>query len=1419
MTIKDTAFFTIQFDSSFEWDLSGFEPELLVKQLLFDEESLRLNGKVEAAPKAAMGFGLKKKSVDSNSNGNNELIFDLPVEALRIELVNQFRESYQSQANREVFTHVLCIGSLKKNRKTYSVLNIPVEIVVDAALELPFRLRWNHDIPFFSSDLLEVLAESGFQIPTIPEVIHDLSIPNLIHDFTYKFGADSVVDFKPIVTIRKVKTLYNSNDEEINNEQNEPVTELLSSINHTEKLPSEALSTYYTIAKQDIKSGSFAITESAQKPFTKNLAQSLSLSKLVLITSKSSAYLNDLHASFKNTFGVLNLAEKKKPDHLISTLIQLFEESVKKTEETSQPHDATEAFERLASYGDALNLKSESGWSPAELMILMIKFAPTDFDFTFSESDLEQLNTGILNQRKQLLKQIYKLESQIQIHPIWDKAEPTIPLEELSVELKAASSKILQLRKNIADLREQTQALLGIPIPTEEDDILAFLDKVEFLKNCPQFERHQIDQNWHPIPSFIYDAFNLIEKVKAEIKLIEPYFHIEIIYEPIDILLPEIEALMHSPKRYVDWNYKQHAKRLIGYAKQSTQKFDPGYISRLRDVLKVKKVLQDLNEKGRLVAKYFGAYWQGMETDVNFLKEQMVWFQAFSKLKLEYINENIDQLKKLILRKDTDRAVRKIKELHGFLSQFRELENQLNKNIGLSEGSVITYLEESELDEVVFFEELEAGMSSLKQKAMLQRLKDSEQAKRLEPFLKFAKKQKLSFDNALLVFEKNLLKAYLDKLENERPVLKNMEISDIKNLIEFISSFYDELIQHGEDVYLDALIEQKRQPQVRKKLKELLQNLNALNNSNRIPHSESILNLMKDGISSSSKIILCNPNQLESLLKVHSAVVISDFELDTNKLSTTFSSNWIHLQVKSNTNEHFPALVSKEIVKKENQIKGEAQSEFMITILSKSAERTSTWIFETEKAEYAFWHKLTHNSVDFNSLHANLNDRVFKFSTLTEERLQQDKGVYSASHVIIDYSFIDPKVNPFALKKSSPKQLQEVAAKALTLSNSVEIISNDAEKSEDIKRKVQVIDESTKWSISDESLLQKQLSKATFLALNPVFSNSVNPLNGWVLTADKRMGFIWSDYSTNETSLNTLLIDALSHNAAIYNPVRKLYKQSDSLLFDVLAFIKGEQTKPTRKSTPNADVSNSKQSIANQVIQVHNPPNETSSPVIIVQNKDVFNDPQIPSEFSFSSIQSSAKTVKPKLNKLPKIKPFIPHEVSILGEPDQFFTTTGRSLKKVILEIVRKESPIHWHRLTRLVVNSWQQERLSENSLIITKKILTELIEKNELFIKDGVLYDNPDFKFTIRSRIDLVDFNADEIPFVELEMALFLVLDQYYPISLNDLIKAASYLLGFEESTASLDSVLKRALIKIGMEQIVAVSENGFQLTRPVLL
>lgn len=1459
MILKENGFFTLKLDNSFEWDLESFDLDTLFNLLLLQEKTIPLGGTEQEQPKSSLGFGLKKKSIGLEQKASSILKIDLPNPALTQELTQQYKEFYHLSSFDQPYVFILGLGSIKKDRHKSIVFCLPVELVLLSkkdeeseeeiqTVEYPFGLRWTGDLPFYNETAEVIINEFGKKLPPIPDVLNDISLSNLIHDLTYQLDEGTQLQFSTDIYFSRVKFEHVNDPESISTVQKENFTFFDNSFKHSQKIQTQSLQTLYATIKSEAQHIHVTVSDDEYAPFVHNLAFNKVQDSTVIVAFRSKLQLERFEQLYGKSNGIFSFHHLKVRQHFVSEALEKIEYLPKPIEQPDDFGLAEDALQRLDEYDTALNSPFyEGSWAPSEIMGKVLH-STFKCDYRPELFEIQYVTPVILNQRKQLLKQILKLEQQLKPHPILDDSQPELSNDELNEELTKIEIEYEETAKKILESKQEIQKITGIQVPEDEYKILALIERLEILEDAPPFDRTQIDINWYPIPAVVTKALDLLTNLRNLFKKdLTPYFHNEILSEPIKELLSVIEPLSNSPKRFIDWTYMQHTKRLLGYSKNPNQKFDYSFQKSVKDLITIQEKLNEFNEVSKQVSSYFGTYWQGFDSDIEFLTKQISWLEAFSKLSVDYKDQNIDELKKLINRKDTKRAITTVKALQTLIHQRSNSINRIGQLLQLRTLSIQNEIEKRQQSILEFIAEIKDALPYLKQKSMLNRLKDSDNARTFEPFLKFALKENYSINDVSDIYEFVILKATLDQIEADRPILKHVETSDLKILIEIVTDYYEELIEKSQSEFVNTLLENRQQPSSRKKIKDITNLLLRFTETNRIPHYVSLFKSVKDALAITHPIFLCSMEQLEYIYPALQQVsLITDFPVNTTYLKEN-TSNYI-IQSEP-TKKSYPPILYKRSVPKAKQKKGEQDTAVLREILKTKDILPILWVFNSVKAEQHFWNTITLEP----NLVTDFSEASIKLSTITEDKLDSVSNRKFAA-IVANYSYLETKVNPFALKKSSPKLLQEYAEKMSQLADYVYVISNEGEKNDDIKKRITFLESASKWTIHDESLLKTQLEKATFLSDTFVHAEPESLLNGYLRFKDKRLAYIWSDASQNQ---NQRLVETIINSSClaypIYNPIRKLYKKTDTLLFDALAFTKNEPPKRAlnkdEKHQLKPAVSQEEIEILDEVLDhvdadlekivdeaLSEKPNQ--KPIIkeskfatkSVQNKsetkeptqpiDIFATVSIPSDFTFNKIESTdTKSIKPKLNKLPRIKFFMPHPVAILGTPEDFFKATARSIKKVILEIVKNETPIHWYRLTRLMAESWKMDSLNENMILITKKLLTELHQQQEVFVKQGVVYDNPSYNFTIRSRSGLTEFNSEEIPLVELEMALFLVLDQYYPISYEDLIKASSHLLGFTEYSSSMETVLKRALIKMGMEGIVSFTDAGFQLTRPTFM
>ena len=183
-------------------------------------------------------------------------------------------------------------------------------------------------------------------------------------------------------------------------------------------------------------------------------------------------------------------------------------------------------------------------------------------------------------------------------------------------------------------------------------------------------------------------------------------------------------------------------------------------------------------------------------------------------------------------------------------------------------------------------------------------------------------------------------------------------------------------------------------------------------------------------------------------------------------------------------------------------------------------------------------------------------------------------------------------------------------------------------------------------------------------------------------------------------------------------------------------------------------------------------------------------------------------------NELPQLKSYELHQGVNMGSREDFLDASDKQIQKLLFDIVKTESPIYWRNLMRCFASYWQIQRLSQNVEAILFRGISSLLETKKIFAKDGCLYDNPQFNFKVRNRADTIAYHRpDELPIDECEMALFMVMEQFYPIPLARLYDAAAHILGFKRADRVLEEQFRKALSRMAQQETVQEGDYGLQL------
>jgi hypothetical protein len=205
---------------------------------------------------------------------------------------------------------------------------------------------------------------------------------------------------------------------------------------------------------------------------------------------------------------------------------------------------------------------------------------------------------------------------------------------------------------------------------------------------------------------------------------------------------------------------------------------------------------------------------------------------------------------------------------------------------------------------------------------------------------------------------------------------------------------------------------------------------------------------------------------------------------------------------------------------------------------------------------------------------------------------------------------------------------------------------------------------------------------------------------------------------------------------------------------------------------------------------------------------------ELPDEIEFPEAENQGQTQLPNLKTLTPQTEYQLHEGQPLGTKMDFFDASDNEMQKLILDIVEIETPIHWRNLLRCVASYWQIQRINQNVERVVLRNIQQLADRERLFLKDGCIYIDADYSFKLRDRSRTIEYHrADELPLDECETALYEILSERAPIKEQTLLRSGASLLGFNQFDRMLEHQFRKALYRMGEQEVIAKGSNGFEL------
>jgi|GEM_PF-3740803 len=1434
-------------------------PETFFERFVLGGESIHFNGKKEIQlPKKKKGFSLSSKPKADSTNESTGYSVHLPQKEKKItqQFVDLFLEQLRIRSRHISFKLVCTLVSVQKSDDNqWPVLSFPVHVLIDLNSSVPFKLSIEDNPAILNDHVFEELDKEGFKVPDIPE---QWTIETL-RDFTENCSIqlkDTDLQLSLIPNIQSIE-LNSKNVETESKSAFEPL-----------KLDSKEFLT-------EVKELSFAIKPNGPADFAlKNVLKENSRvvfqsenwnasirslinallpfisSHQIRITGSRNGYLNDALNISNNLHEHIWPAFKNKHAH--ESLSWLKEQLVDHLSETrSFPYPDFTSLAKLNRYDKALHGElRDSGWSLAALFNQLIGNHETPH-FPVDHPKPLAVNESELNRLTQFTKQIVKLRSNLPDDSLWFdiklKYTEKDNIEWLRTTVSDLEKKLEVLRKTHDDFQKMT----GIHPKATFIQLRKIADHFKFLQKQPLIDSIQFNAKWYPAPTNIQSLISLIEKASAAVRNVSYEFDKQILQEPLESLIPQFDSWMESSFKFIKSDFRSHSKRMLGYYKGEKMKFDRRFMSKLYRVLEAKQLAGKVKKQNELGEKYFGRYWDGIDSDTELLQEQYHFLIQFGKRLKTETEVDKDQFIKVLKsgkREKISEYLKSIEELNGTL---RDTVNELYEFLAYPEP--LQGFEAKEISKIqTYIEQINGNMSHLSGYLMYQKMTLSPLYEFVSTFIEHPEAKSLEAGKAADIFRINMIRELIEAGKKEHPAVTEFETADIRMLASKFWSESKAFLNEQPERLQQHFMQHTKQGSVKQRIKKSGDFIKKLSETELLAKPKLAFEKVSDFPRYRFPLWILRYDQWPTLCQNQHQGKTSDAESVTNKESSVELIlhlgipdkqwlDWIEshhptakifilsdgpgdiLPSASDLAKPFKGFELHHTPVKKSEIrqteldleKSTAPDELLELILrngdtEENGATTALIITENQNSRRGIIQKLLKNKEDYTNEAIQLNSIYPVNTTLCEE---QSVPTYLKSQTtIIDTAFKPERINPFLLKKQSPRE-QKLWARSVLNTESKDILFL-----RDIHYRK---DETQKLFKQIETEYKLQLT-VSYLNVEEAYAKHItySPTHRLESIVDTDQGddllYVWSDYIENE---HETLIDHLCdiHSSGDENVFLRLEKfavGSSTWLEEVDHFIKqGELLHPNQtKSKPVQSEQNGENGGPDE--------QNDSTDSKHTPQRSRFEDPEIPENPKFESIEDQPRSIKPKLNKLPRIKQYEPFNILQLGNQDDFYQAGKRIIFKTMTEIVQKESPVHWHYATRSLAQCWNIDRVNDTILILAKNYIRELVEEEQIFIREGILYDNPDFKFAIRSREAVADsFLAWEIPLPECEMALYLVLEQYYPVKEDALLSAATHLLGYEEDNTSVRNQLEKALKKLAEEDQVGKGKYGLQLVNPVLL
>lgn len=1398
----------------------------LCKTLFSTNDAIPVSGQKPAtvsAPAPAFGLGLKpKKAPDLADSGRKKDGIQIIKEEAELSslLIDWFRWSYEHRLNYGEGGIVMVFFQLKDNSKpllSFPVFGVPVTLSPQPAKGV-FKLLRSAEDPFIFEEPARILSENKLELPSFPDYFEDFNAQSFLKDLQERGVGLNAHQMNPSVFLLRVKCVAS-------------VKQPFSTIIQPSGVPvntTPAFSQLYPSQRKSLEAAEAGHELSSENlPLRLESAAHLALAatladQKVLVVAET----NPLLAGVQNRLNSRNagsfiLPLFKASDR--SSLRRLISESIDQT--LAQPVEfegypdtgLLPLFEKMFRKQTSFNI------SIAELVEFLLQ-RENIRELPMSISAIERRTPEQLQEYKSQLASYQKRdEEKYSVTAFWNQVNNRnlTTTEVKTIHEEAVDA--LEILQNVSSLITQASSQTGLEAPATLLDVSTFEKRLQELQTAPVFNRAMFNHEWVPVPEKVKELFKTIDQVQRLSTEIAAVFHPQIMNEPLEDLLPRLQAQSLSPMKIFNYRYKKELSRLKAYALNAELfvKIDVLWekLHLVRSQQKLLKKLQDLREPGE---RYFGADWKGLSTVVDDLQKKTAWLEHFQKRKMERFFSSEESMKTFFCAPRRDgfdsgnikTAAARLEEVFRQIGMNLMIDNKhdLFKTRTMSFSDIETMLQRL----IVQLESFEDYQRYLKDQSVFEEPP-------LSDFLSLAENiQDLDPESYPEIFEKSFYAALLQRLLAQEPELQRLTFKNVRDLS-------DALFQESRnpETLASSMLSLKAR-EFRKKRAGLFESESSftylqyeLQKQSRFASVDSILrragnalslqapvwliradqlqSVAESGVSFNKMILLDLPENLVSKIQDggNQAITISKPVTQPKHTFGIGKKTQARAVVSLNAiNPHFQRskpefqLVACQPYTSEN-LPFELFEEF---VNSKPDCRTSVFLPD-EQSLQTFWEQLTVLAASDQNLLFRLQNPAFSgaFSFST---------AFSESDMLAEHAFVLVKKDP-PVKTVSPFGIKKPAVQSSAGMPAPEELNH-------FKGTVKIFGETS----TDISGFLPAQNRSGSNLLTKLFQQSGFSGNEWQLDPGLH---VWEGLLTHTASGGKAYIFSDMPDTAALPLTDRLHaalRVDKTLLFSGLIALRDRETAVnTVFEVAESFFQPQKADLASD--PAGKPPNlpqpaveEDTSASTVAASSPPFQD-----EFSRWARESDPSKVpvyervtakqdiqKPDPALLPRFRAYEMYNGVIMGDRMDFFEAPERRIQKLLVEIVETESPIHLENLFRAVAAYWQIQRRDSHVRSVFVSQLGDLVKKNRLFVKDASVYSNEQFAAEPRNRSGILDFVlADEIPLAELQNAIFKVLESAAPLDEADLLESVSWCLGFPPGFRNLNARVQKAIAIMG--------------------